>query len=244
MKITPIGTRGVMFTVQDPFPVNVYLINGRDRWFLCDTAFGSGPMEAVKEYMSGHGAGKPLVVLNSHFHWDHVWGNCAFDGATIIAHEKCRAIMQERGEAELERFAEAKRGEVRLVYPTVTFSDKISFPDDGIEIFHTPGHTPDSVSCLDTVDNVLLAGDNIEAPLPCLLGDGLDDLDAYAATLRRYLDLRPGRFVSGHDSEPDEELVRQNLTYVMDFQKGDTRRYEEEPFRRIHEENLAIARGE
>lgn len=240
MKITPIGTRGVMFAALDPFPVNVYLINGKNRWFLCDTAFGSGSMEAVKEYMAGHGADKPLVVVNSHFHWDHVWGNCAFDGATIIAHDKCRATMQECGAAELERFAEFKRGEVRLVCPTVTFSDRLSFPDDGVEIFHTPGHTPDSISCFDTVDNVLFAGDNIEVPLPYLSGD---DLEAYAATLRRYLDLKPGRFVSGHDADPDEELVRQNLAYVIDFQKGDTRRYEEEPFRRIHEQNLAIARG-
>lgn len=241
MTITPIGTRGVMFTVPDPFPVNVYLVNGKNRWFLCDTAFGSGSMEAVKEYMAGHGADKPLVVVNSHFHWDHVWGNCAFDGATLIAHEKCLTAMKENGPGALEEFAEAKRGDVRPVYPTITFSDRLTFPDDGVEIFHAPGHTPDSVSCLDTVDNVLFAGDNIEAPLPYLFSD---DLEAYAATLRRYLDLKPGRFVSGHDANPDEELVRQNLTYVIDFQKGDTRRYEVEPFRRIHEQNLATARGE
>lgn len=237
MKTTPIGTRGVLFTILDPFPVNVYLVQGRQHLFLCDTAFGSDSMNPVKQYIAEHSEGKPLVVINSHFHWDHVWGNCAFDGATFVAHEKCRAAMREYGSGALEEFAQFKRGEVRPVYPTLTFSDRISFPDDGFEIFHTPGHTADSTSCLDTVDGVLFAGDNIESPLPYLIGE---DLNEYASTLGRYLDLKPGRFLSGHDENPDEGLIRQNLQYVMDFQQGNTARYGEDPFRRIHEENLRI----
>jgi len=32
-------------------------------------------------------------VINTHFHWDHAWGNQAFPEATIIGHADCPALM-------------------------------------------------------------------------------------------------------------------------------------------------------
>jgi glyoxylase-like metal-dependent hydrolase (beta-lactamase superfamily II) len=33
------------------------------------------------------------LVINTHFHWDHAWGNQAFPEATIIGHADCPALM-------------------------------------------------------------------------------------------------------------------------------------------------------
>jgi len=33
-------------------------------------------------------------VINTHWHWDHAWGNQAFPEATIIGHEDCPAMME------------------------------------------------------------------------------------------------------------------------------------------------------
>jgi len=33
-------------------------------------------------------------VINTHFHWDHAWGNQAFPEATIIGHADCPAMME------------------------------------------------------------------------------------------------------------------------------------------------------
>ena len=34
------------------------------------------------------------------------------------------------------------------------------FPEDGISLFHTPGHTDDGISIYDAVDKALYVGDN------------------------------------------------------------------------------------
>ncbi len=42
-------------------------------------------------------------VINTHFHWDHAWGNQAFPEATIIAHEDCPALMDRDREYVITR---------------------------------------------------------------------------------------------------------------------------------------------
>lgn len=59
-------------------------------------------MEIVKEYIKANLPEKEILVFNSHADWDHIWGNCAFEGVTIIGHEKTRTRMQEIGEFEVK----------------------------------------------------------------------------------------------------------------------------------------------
>ena len=54
MKIQAVGSRGVLFTFQDgdsPMggETSVYLIEGVDRFYLCDTFLGSRFMNVVKD---------------------------------------------------------------------------------------------------------------------------------------------------------------------------------------------------
>jgi glyoxylase-like metal-dependent hydrolase (beta-lactamase superfamily II) len=42
-------------------------------------------------------------VINTHFHWDHAWGNQAFPEATIIGQEGCPALMARDKEYEAAR---------------------------------------------------------------------------------------------------------------------------------------------
>lgn len=240
MKATPIGTRGVQFSVSDPYPVFVYLIRGVYHWFLCDTAFGPDAMTEIRKYIAGQDDSLPLVIFNTHADYDHIWGNCAFEGALVVAHEKCRARMEAHGARELERFAKDRRGDVRLIYPALTFSERLRFPDDGVELRHTPGHTDDSSSCFDTVDRVLVAGDNIETPIPYLVADG--GVDPFIRTLEEYRELKPARIISGHDSEPKMQLIEENLEYMRAFRDGTVARYEKEPFNAIHLRNVELAR--
>jgi glyoxylase-like metal-dependent hydrolase (beta-lactamase superfamily II) len=42
-------------------------------------------------------------VINTHFHWDHAWGNQVFPEAVIIGHEDCPALMTRDKEYEAAR---------------------------------------------------------------------------------------------------------------------------------------------
>ncbi len=50
---------------------------------------GNGPLQAaqLKEALAGLNTPPVTYILLTHHHWDHVFGNCYFPDATIIAHE-------------------------------------------------------------------------------------------------------------------------------------------------------------
>jgi ankyrin repeat protein/glyoxylase-like metal-dependent hydrolase (beta-lactamase superfamily II) len=48
-------------------------------------------------------------VINTHWHWDHAWGNQAFPETTIIGHEACPAMMERDREYAAARVQNMKR---------------------------------------------------------------------------------------------------------------------------------------
>jgi cyclase len=238
MKVQRVGKRGIVFTFfeLDNYPTNVFVSEGLNHMFVCDTFLGPVSMEEIKTYIRYHFEEIPYIIFNSHSHWDHIWGNCAFE-SLIISHDLCRKTIAREGKLELEQYEEYAQGNVKIVLPTVTFKKSILFPDDDIKFFYTPGHTRDSASCLDYTDNILFVGDNVEAPIPYLF---YDDLREYTHTLQEYLDLRANVIVPGHGTIPDESLIRENLDYVEAFIQNDTEKYEKGKYQCIHQTNLKI----
>lgn len=239
MKITPIGSRGRMISFPELSTTNVYLILAAKATYLCDTFLGPEPMERIKAMLMAEGRNQPIVVFNSHKDWDHVWGNCAFANASIIATERCAAKMSSHFSAELAEFGEMAQGEVVPVYPNLLFTDRLIFPDDGLLFFSSPGHTDGSASCLDMEDDILFVGDNVEHPLPYVFSS---ELGRYAQTLANYLELRPAGIITGHGEREimTLDLVRANLAYVKALAAGtDLGEFEwDEESRTIHQQNL------
>jgi len=217
MKFRKIGSRGLLFPFTDPFPTNVYVIIGHERIYVLDTFLGSESMALVKEGLESEGhEGKPIVVFNSHGDFDHYWGNSAFEGALIIGHEECRTrILAESDEALLVN-KERKKGEVVVRAPSLVFENRLSFPDDGLTFFHTPGHTIDSSSCYDETDRILFVGDNVESPLPYVYNTNVVQ---YIETLKSYLDLDWDVMIASHDPPlHDKTLLEKNIKYLTDLQ--------------------------
>lgn len=231
MHTQKIGKRGTLFTFYelDNYPTNVFVISGNCYTILCDTFLGPASMEKIKQLTN-----KEFIVFNSHFHWDHIWGNCAFFSSLIVSHNACRELIAQEGESELQQYAEYAQGDVTIVYPNVTFTECILFPDEDVQFFYTPGHTKDSASCLDLTDNTLFVGDNVEAPIPYLF---YEDLTAYIRTLQTYLDINPETIIPGHGLPCDTSLIRENLAYVEAFKANDTEQYETGIYQHIHHIN-------
>ena len=68
-----------IYLVGEPMHVNSYLILGSERAVLLDTGMGISNIRAAVEKITD----LPVLVVNSHYHFDHVGGNHLFDDIAI-----------------------------------------------------------------------------------------------------------------------------------------------------------------
>lgn len=68
-----------VWLIAEPGHVNSFLIEGDDLAVLVDTGLGVANIRSVVEGLSG----KPVLVVNSHYHFDHSGGNQLFENVAI-----------------------------------------------------------------------------------------------------------------------------------------------------------------
>jgi cyclase len=142
--------------------------------------------------------GVQLVIL-THYHADHTYGAYLFPDATVVGHALTRDLLTEKG---LDSLAEAKSqspelAAVELVLPSVVFGDgdlTLHLGKKTLQLFHSPGHTVDSIGVFLVEDRVLFASDTI-LPIPTIF-DG--DLAALVQSLERLRELPIESIVQGH----------------------------------------------
>jgi glyoxylase-like metal-dependent hydrolase (beta-lactamase superfamily II) len=159
--------------VTEGSKLNTGLIVGTERAMVIDT--GCGPrqgkeiLDAVREKTP-----LPLVVVNTHAHYDHFFGNAVFAEAGVEefwAHENCAEEIGENGDAqrsevtEIEPEMAAGDGDnVELVVPNAVVRDQPVLVDLGgqtVTLFYLGrGHTDGDL--LVGTTTTLFAGDLVE----------------------------------------------------------------------------------
>ena len=79
-----------------------------------------------------------------------------------------------------------------MCLPNLVFDGSLYFPEDGVRVFYTPGHTVDCISVFDEVDRVLNAGDNIGDTMEELVPELKTEKAVYVKTLHMYQALDVG----------------------------------------------------
>lgn len=104
-------------------------------------------------------------VVNTHVHPDHLLGNAAFPGATIVGHAKLRDRLAEAGPyylANLRRLVGPALAGSEVVLPDMAVEDRMTL-DLGartLELRAWPtAHTDTDLTVLDTATGTLFAGD-------------------------------------------------------------------------------------
>ena len=151
-------------------------------------------------------------VVNSHYHWDHCWGNALFRSAELWGHDNTRLALLERGEAARDMVIDQAPVEsheafrrVEIVPPVHTFSDRVSL-DVGRAVdlrYHGRGHTDSDITV--GASGVLFAGDLVEEAAPPAFGDSFP-LE-WPGTLDGLLELVDGPVVPGHGDPVDRAFV-------------------------------------
>ncbi len=154
-------------------------------------------------------------VIDTHWHWDHCFGNARFPDATIIGHLNCRRALVDRGQkmkADLiasDWVSEVARPlfeEVVITPPRATFETEHTLQVGGRDIdlrYLGLAHTDADIVVL--VDGVCFAGDLVEESGPPYFGDGYPE--AWVDTLGALLPLLEGPVVPGHGDAVDELFV-------------------------------------
>ncbi len=206
--------------VHEIFRSNVWHLRGRDADLVVDTGMGLGILSAALDLTPG----KPVVVVATHAHVDHV-------GSLHEFAERAGPRIEAEAFATMEdkvTYADAFRA---LKYPVsakpsdgwnakkyrLTPAPLTRLLDDGdvvetgdrvFRVLHLPGHSPGSIGLLDERDGLLFSGDAIyDDELYDELPDS--DRDAYRATMARIAGL-PVRIVhGGHGESFDAARMRE-----------------------------------
>jgi len=158
------------FTKPSP-TVYCYLVEGRDYALLIDSMMGFGILRDFCKTLTA----KPIKLVNTHAHWDHIGGNIHF--ASCYIHHREIPILQEavgytkeqffavaKQMAQLEyqellkldeNFADAKPMQVLPIYD----GDLFDLGDRKIEVMEVVGHTPGSIVLIDSKTRIAYAGD-------------------------------------------------------------------------------------
>ena len=163
-------------------------------------------------------ADAPPIVVYSHADWDHIQGTTAFASPLIIAQRAAVKRFQTEAPAALSELRDANPGKwdaVRLLAPDITFERSLDI-DLGcvtVSLRALPGHTPDAIVAFVPEMNLLLAGDTVELPCPCVPRGC--DLDGWIAELERLrADTRIRTVIPSHGPCGGTEVIERTAAYL------------------------------
>ncbi|MDF5755617.1 MBL fold metallo-hydrolase [Spongiactinospora sp. TRM90649] len=146
------------------------------------------------------GDGPPRVLVNTHHHGDHTFGNWLMPPRTpIVGHVLCRADVERSGTLAARTFTGPDYGELRVRPPDTTFESRLTLHlgERRIDLLHTgPAHTRGDVIVWLPAERVAFAGDLAFSGGQPFLVDG--SVAGYPAALAALCALAPAVLVPGH----------------------------------------------
>ena len=150
-KITQL--RPNVHLIDDAGESTCYLITGTERALLVDTANGYEDLHAIVRTLTE----LPVIVVNTHGHGDHVFGNLYFDEAWL--HPADNALYDMffgYAREDLE-----KRGLKPCPVKPLQIGQIFDLGGVQLEVVDLKGHTAGSVGLLDKAGRILYTGDGL-----------------------------------------------------------------------------------
>lgn len=224
--------------------VKSYLIEGEDRALLLDTGMGAGDLRRLVAGLTD----RPVFVVNSHAHWDHIGGDRQFEEIWIHGAEAAdlargvpnerlrRAFAPEHLTGPLPDGFDPLTATFPPVQATGLIVDGQRFDLGGrvLAALHCPGHSPGGIALWDAANGALFSTDVAYAgALYCY---DPADLPVYEASLARLAAL-PGvqAVYPAHNASPIAPgllpAMRDGVAAIiagraLDSREGDMARYD------------------
>jgi len=151
----------IKYFTFNPFQENTYIISNQNKeCFIIDPGCSNALENSVlANYISENGL-KPIMLLNTHCHIDHIMGNkfvADTYGLKLHAHQQEIPVL-ERGDDISQMY-----GVPYITSPNIdTFLDEkniLNLGDVIFSIIHAPGHSPGSICFYNEAEKYLIGGD-------------------------------------------------------------------------------------
>jgi glyoxylase-like metal-dependent hydrolase (beta-lactamase superfamily II) len=222
-----------------------YLIVGEKRALLFDSGLGIGKLGSIVRRLTS----LPVVVLNSHSHFDHVGGNSEF--STIYAVDSAFTrknaeghpnsyMMKNAGPSEacppLPAGFDFSKYSIKSFHITHTVHDGeiIDLGGRPLQVLLTPGHTPDALCLLDGNYKELFTGDTFY-PDEIWLWWPETDLDVYQKSIERITALAPSLQIlrPAHSVLEADPALLEKVAQALPQARSGKMQYKAEPGRRV-----------
>ena len=200
---------------------NIGVILGDESALIVDTRLSHRQAEETIADLRTLTALPVRVVVNTHGHSDHAFGNHSFRPAEIWGHERCVTMIERTGDRQRAAVAAAipdlaaDLAEVVFDPPDRTFTEFATVEIDpggrSVDLRYLGrGHTDNDIVVGVPDANVLFAGDLLENDATPFFGDGFP-ID-WPTTVERLVELATGVVVPGHGSIGDRGFAVRQMT--------------------------------
>jgi glyoxylase-like metal-dependent hydrolase (beta-lactamase superfamily II) len=213
MTWTEIGNR--VFTRHFDFlDQQIGVVLGGEDVLLVDTRASPAHARVIVDELRALTANPVSIVVDTHWHWDHSFGNSVFRPASVWGHVRAADRLRRDGAQTIRELSEenpdlAERlAEVVIDPPELTFDDRatVMVGNRRVELaYHGRGHTNGDITVLVADADVLFAGDLLENGAPPSFGDSFP-MD-WPATVERLRPIAKGVVVPGHGKVGDPRFL-------------------------------------
>lgn len=207
-----------IFLMDEAHEATGYLVVGRDRACVIDTMNGYTDLhEAVRRLTD-----KPVTVVNTHGHPDHIFGNVYFQEAFL--HPDDRALARSFAEDPAFLTVCREKGLAMPPFRDIRPGDTIDLGGWTLAVYALPGHTQGGILLLLREDRVLFTGDSVNHHLWMQL-DGCLPLRAFLKELDKVMFLQDEAdiILHGHAREADDiSLLRCMRDGIGEICAGET----------------------
>lgn len=208
-----------IWLLNDNYETTSYVVVGKKKALVIDTMYGyENVCDVVRKITN-----LPLIIINTHGHIDHIYGNGHFKQEILINKKDYKLAKLQYS------YKEYLPLKMHFNFSPIEFSfikegDIIDLGELSLEVIEFPGHTKGGILLLDRKDKILFTGDSINRHNWMQLPESLS-FKKLISSLEKIAPLRPEYDFILHNHAQDFEpatLYEEYFEAVKEVHNGNT----------------------